>query len=127
MSYKIFALNPGSTSTKIAMFEDDKPVFITKAVHTAEELAKYPKIADQLPYRRQTILDAVAAQQEAIKKLESAGQLDKLPEKIQETARLRMQNPELPLAQLAALFDPPISKSCLNHRIRKIMEEARKL
>ena len=67
------------------------------------------------------------AQQEAIKKLESAGQLDKLPEKIQETARLRMQNPELPLAQLAALFDPPISKSCLNHRIRKIMEEARKL
>ena len=72
-------------------------------------------------------LDAVAAQQEAIKKLESAGQLDKLPEKIHETARLRMQNPELPLAQLAALFDPPISKSCLNHRIRKIMEEARKL
>ena len=72
-------------------------------------------------------LDAVAAQQEAIKKLENAGQLDKLPEKIQETARLRMQNPELPLAQLAALFDPPISKSCLNHRIRKIMEEARKL
>ena len=72
-------------------------------------------------------LDAVAAQQEAIEKLERAGQLDKLPEKIQETARLRMQNPELPLAQLAALFDPPISKSCLNHRIRKIMEEARKL
>ena len=72
-------------------------------------------------------LDAVAAQQEAIKKLQCAGLLDKLPEKIQETARLRMQNPELPLAQLAALFDPPISKSCLNHRIRKIMEEARKL
>ena len=72
-------------------------------------------------------LDAVAAQQEAIEKLEKSGQMEKLPEKIQETARLRMQNPELPLAQLAALFDPPISKSCLNHRIRKIMEEARKI
>ena len=72
-------------------------------------------------------LDSVATQQEAIEKLEKAGQLEKLPEKIQETARLRMQNPELPLAQLAALFEPPISKSCLNHRIRKIMEEARKL
>ena len=72
-------------------------------------------------------LDAVATQQEAIEKLEKAGQLEKLPEKIQDTARLRMQNPELPLAQLAALFEPPISKSCLNHRIRKIMEEARKL
>lgn len=72
-------------------------------------------------------LDAVAAQQEAIEKLKETGRLERLPDKIQETASLRMQNPELPLAQLAALFDPPISKSCLNHRIRKIMEEARKL
>ena len=71
-------------------------------------------------------LDAVAAQQEAIEHLRETGRLEQLPEKIQETARLRMQNPELPLAQLAALFDPPISKSCLNHRIRKIIEEARK-
>ena len=44
--YKIFALNPGSTSTKIALFEDDRPVFISKAVHRAEELAKFPKISD---------------------------------------------------------------------------------
>ena len=72
-------------------------------------------------------LDAVAAQQEAIEKLKETGRLERLPDKIQETASLRMQNPELPLAQLAALFDTPISKSCLNHRIRKIMEEARKL
>ena len=72
-------------------------------------------------------LDAVAAQQEAIEKLKETGRLERLPDKIQETASLRMQNPELPLAQLAALFDPPISKSCLNHRIRKIMEEARKV
>ena len=72
-------------------------------------------------------LDAVAAQQEAIEKLKETGRLERLPDKIQETASLRMQNPDLPLAQLAALFDPPISKSCLNHRIRKIMEEARKL
>jgi butyrate kinase len=62
MSYRIFALNPGSTSTKIALFEDDKTIFSTKAVHTAEELAKFPKVADQFDYRRQTILDAVAAQ-----------------------------------------------------------------
>ena len=61
-SYKIFALNPGSTSTKLAMFEDDKPLFITKAVHTADELAKYPKIKDQFAYRRDTILKAVEEQ-----------------------------------------------------------------
>ena len=61
-SYKIFALNPGSTSTKLAMFEDDRPLFITKAVHTADELAKYPKIKDQFAYRRDTILKAVEEQ-----------------------------------------------------------------
>ena len=72
-------------------------------------------------------LDAVAAQQEAIGKLKETGRLEQLPDKIQQTALLRLQNPELSLVQLAALFDPPISKSCLNHRIRKIMEEARKL
>ena len=49
----------------------------------------------------------------------------KLPEKLQETVQLRLANPELSLAQLATLFDPPISKSCLNHRMRKIMEVAR--
>ena len=58
--YKIFAINPGSTSTKIAMFENDEPVFITKAVHTAEKLSQFEKVADQFEYRRETILEAVA-------------------------------------------------------------------
>ena len=66
MPYKIFALNPGSTSTKIALFQDDQPVFISKAVHTADELAKYPTIKDQFPYRRDTILQAVADQGESL-------------------------------------------------------------
>lgn len=70
-------------------------------------------------------LDAVAQQTEAIEKLVERGKLKTLPEKLQETAQLRLANPELSLAQLATLFDPPISKSCLNHRMRKIMEVAR--
>lgn len=72
-------------------------------------------------------LEAAAAQCEAIGALEKSGKLKQMPEKIQETARLRIENPELPLTELSALFDPSISKSCLNHRIRKLMEEAKKL
>ena len=34
---------------------------------------------------------------------------------------LTAENPELTLSELAALFDPPITKSCLNHRLRKLM------
>lgn len=71
-------------------------------------------------------LDAVAQQTEAITLLVESGRLKTLPDKLQETVQLRLDNPELSLAQLALLFDPPISKSCLNHRMRKIMEVARK-
>ena len=49
-----------------------------------------------------------------------------LPEKLQQTARLRLRYPELSLAQLADKCDPPVSKSCMNHRMRKLTEEAKK-
>ena len=43
-----------------------------------------------------------------------------------QTARLRLRYPELSLAQLADKCDPPVSKSCMNHRMRKLTEEAKK-
>lgn len=57
MSYRIFAINPGSTSTKIALFEDDKCLFSKNVSHAAEELAKYSDMPAQLPYRQNMILD----------------------------------------------------------------------
>ena len=62
---------------------------------------------------------------EAIRALEESGRLIQLPEKLQETARLRLANPEETLAQLAQLCDPPITKSALNHRLRKLVELSR--
>ena len=72
-------------------------------------------------------LEAATEQQSAIEALAKSGQLDRLPEKLQQTARLRLEHPELSLAQLAELCDPPVSKSCMNHRMRKLNEEAKKL
>ena len=72
-------------------------------------------------------LDAAENQMETIEKLRREGKLDTLPSQIKETALLRMANPELSLAQLAEKHDPPITKSCLNHRLRKIMEIGRNL
>ena len=46
--------------------------------------------------------------------------LDSLPEKLRQAAVLRRDNPELSLAELAELADPPISKSGLNHRFEKL-------
>ena len=67
-------------------------------------------------------VEAAQSQLEAIRNLERQGLLDKLPDKLQETARLRMANPEDTLSQLAQLCAPPITKSALNHRLRKLVE-----
>lgn len=55
-----------------------------------------------------------------IKMLDEQGILSTLPDKLQETAQLRIENPDCTLSQLAEFFTPPISKSALNHRLRKL-------
>ncbi len=70
-------------------------------------------------------LDAAREQLTAIEKLRDRGTLDDLPEKLRQTALLRLDYPELSLQDLAVRCDPPVSKSCVNHRIRKLMELAR--
>jgi butyrate kinase len=58
--YRIFVINPGSTSTKIALFENDKEVFSANVSHDAAKLKEFREISDQLPYRRETILSELA-------------------------------------------------------------------
>ena len=72
-------------------------------------------------------VEAAQEQLEAIRRLRSADLLDKLPDKLKKTAALRLEYPELSLSELAAAFDPPVTKSCLNHRLRKIQELAKTL
>ncbi len=55
--YKVIVLNPGSTSTKVALYEDDKQIFSENVSHPAEELKKFPNIVDQLPYRKEVIMN----------------------------------------------------------------------
>ena len=71
------------------------------------------------------VVEAAQEQLEAIRTLQRAGLLVQLPDKLQLTAALRLENPELPLSELAEEFDPPVTKSCLNHRLRKLMELAK--
>lgn len=58
--YKVFAINPGSTSTKIDMFEGDKEVFSKNVSHDAEKLKEFKEISDQFDYRKETILKELA-------------------------------------------------------------------
>lgn len=72
-------------------------------------------------------VEAAQEQLEAIRRLRAAGALEPLPDKLRQTAALRESNPELTLSELAEEFDPPVTKSCLNHRLRKLMELAKEL
>ena len=53
--YKVFTINPGSTSTKIALFENDQLLFSRNVSHNASQLEQYPSIADQYSYRKEMI------------------------------------------------------------------------
>ena len=71
------------------------------------------------------IVQASQEQLYAIRLIDKHMGLIELPEKLYEAALLRVANPEVSLADLAMLSDPPVSKSCISHRMRKIMQAAK--
>ncbi len=64
---------------------------------------------------------------EAIEFIEKHGGLKQLPENLREIAKLRVENPDVSLKSLGESMDPPLGKSGVNHRLRKIREAADRL
>ncbi len=60
MLHTILAINPGSTSTKIAVYLNSKPVFLKNIAHPPDELREFKKIVDQYSYRKEHILKELA-------------------------------------------------------------------
>lgn len=56
MNHQILAINPGSTSTKIAVYQNAKPIFLKSILHDPEALSKYKRIGDQYEFRKNLIL-----------------------------------------------------------------------
>ena len=55
--WKLLVINPGSTSTKLSLFENETKVFEHSLFHDAPELLKYPHVNDQIPFRYGVIMD----------------------------------------------------------------------
>ena len=72
-------------------------------------------------------VNAIGKQIESILKLKERGRFEFLPDDLKLTADLRLEYDDISLSELAALHTPPISKSGLNHRLAKLVEEAEKL
>ena len=56
MGYKLLIVNPGSTSTKIGVYEDEKELFVETLRHSTEEISKYDTIFDQKDFRKEVIM-----------------------------------------------------------------------
>lgn len=72
----------------------------------------------------QKTAEAAMSQIEAIRVLEEQGGLENLPPALQELVRLRLEFPDVSLRELGELADPPLSKSAVYHRVRRIEELA---
>jgi conserved hypothetical protein len=72
-------------------------------------------------------INASVRQVENIKLIEETRGLGSLPDKLREAALLRLENPESSLTELAEMMDPPIGKSGINHRFKKLEEIAEKI
>jgi butyrate kinase len=55
----ILAINPGSTSTKFAVYEDEKPLLLKIIRHSVEEISRYKSVSDQFDFRKGLIIDAL--------------------------------------------------------------------
>ncbi len=53
---RVLAINPGSTSTKIAVYQNTEPILLKNIKHTTEELAPFARITDQFAFRKEIIL-----------------------------------------------------------------------
>ena len=72
-------------------------------------------------------IDAAVPQIEGIRYIQSHGGLEQLSEELQGLARLRLENPERSLRELGETLPEPISRSGVNHRLKRIMEFAQEL
>lgn len=67
MAFLILTINPGSTSTKLAIFEDSNELLARNLSHSAEQLARFDGIIGQFDYRLQTITDFLRDEQRPLK------------------------------------------------------------
>lgn len=68
------------------------------------------------------VVEAAQEQLAAIRILQEAGVIEKLPAKLKQAAVARENNPSASLSELAAMMDPPITKPAMNNRMKKLME-----
>ncbi|HBN85022.1 MAG TPA: DNA-binding protein WhiA [Clostridiales bacterium] len=139
--FNLFALNPHVIQRKnnhvIYIKEADQIVDFLNIVQAHKALLKYEDVRVLKSVRNDVnrlvncetanldkTVDAAVRQIEYIKQLQQNGVLYTLPEPLQQIARLRLENPDASLKELGEMANPPVGKSGVNHRLKKLEQIA---
>ena len=72
-------------------------------------------------------VNAALRQAEAVRLILENGGIGQLDDELQETALLRLENPDMSLSELCGRLSEPLSRSGLNHRLRRILQKAEEI
>lgn len=121
--YVVYVKESGQILDLLAIMGAHSQYFIFEDVRFKKELRNE---ANRLSNCDQANIDkALSAAGRQIENIEKIG-VDNLPKRLQEIAVLRLDNPDVSLTELGEMLDPPLKKSGVNHRMKRIEDLAKK-
>ena len=124
----IYLKDAQQVSDMLALMGAGSSVLEMENIRISKQLrAAATRAANCDEHNSEKMLDAGQEQADAIRRISILQGLFTLPPALREAARLRVENPDMSLKELGEMMDPPVGKSGMNHRIRRLMEIARQL
>lgn len=107
----------------LALMGAGQSVLAMEAIRVGKQVkAAATRAANCDEHNGDKMMEAAQRQADAIRRISLKQGLFTLPPALREIARLRLDNPEMSLKELGELMDPPVGKSGVNHRMRRLME-----
>lgn len=123
--YSIYIKDGEEISKFLALIEANKAVMKFEDIRIQREMrGKVNRLVNCESANLNKTLNASIEQIAAIKKLQQTGKFNKLNDNLKEIAILRLDNPDMSLADLGKLLKEPVGKSGVNYRLKKIIEIA---
>ena len=121
--YTIYLKDGEEISKILALLGANKSVLKFEEIRVQREMKnKINRIVNCETANMNKTMNAAIEQIDAIRKLKENGKFEKMEKTLKEIAELRIQNPSASLTELGKMLQPPISKSGVNYRLKKIME-----
>lgn len=121
--YTIYLKDGEEISKILALLGANKSVLKFEEIRVQREMKnKINRIVNCETANMNKTMNAAIEQIDAIRKLKENGKFEKMEKTLKEIAELRIQNPSASLTELGKMLQPPISKSGVNYRFKKIME-----